>query len=129
MSAIAPSSSPVVAPLEALPDAGMDDMRTRPEPLLMEDDTRVEWGCLYTDGIFHVVDTGPQGPDRVKITLHEDGSVTVDVNGIRHEFDAESARNLRVRVDEGDTVEIDDRRPAADRLADPEPVQVFSHPR
>lgn len=128
MSAIAPSSSPVAVPLEGSPGLSpMDEVR--PDRLLMEDDTRVDWGCLYTDGIFYVVDTGARGPDRVKITLHQDGSVTVEVNGIPHEFDADSARNLRVRVDEGDSVEIDDRRAAADKMADPEPVQVFSHPR
>lgn len=101
-----------------------DDLMMAPR-----EDTRIDWGCIFGEGIFYVLDTGARGPDDVRITIHEDDSVTVEVNGRKYEFDAESARNLRVRVDDNDTVQVNDERAPLSKALDPEPVQVFSYPR
>ena len=101
---------------------GADNMLAQP------DDTQLQWGCIFGEGVFYVLDTGRAGPDNVVVTLHADGSVTVDINGRKYEFSAEEARNLRVRVDDNDSVEIQDNRDPIDRLLNPEPVQVFKYP-
>lgn len=105
---------------------------------LSPNDTKEYWGCERgvdefgrpTGGIFYVVDTGRRGPDQVKITIHEDGSVTVNVNGEERNYapnDPEQERFVRVRKDEGDTVEIEDRRSMADKIRNPNPVEVFEY--
>lgn len=122
-----------------------DDLRLQPDPqdqpglgspqdparIMVEsnNDTRIDWGCIYGEGIFYVVDTGAKGPDDVRITIHADGSVTVRINDEVHEFDAESARNLRVRTDPDDKVQVTDERSDLDKAMNPEPVQVFTYPR
>lgn len=99
------------------------------EAMLRRDDTVLSWGCEYGKGIFLVLDTGAEGPDDVRIVIHEDGSSTVTVNGVEYEFDREQTRNLRVRVDDGDRVQVDDRRSDLDKALDPNPIQVFDYPR
>lgn len=98
------------------------------EPLLRRDDTVMSWGCEYGKGIFIVLDTGREGPDDVKIVIHEDGSSTVTVNGVEYEFDREQTQNLRVRVDDNDRVQVDDRRSGLEKALDPNPIQVFEYP-
>lgn len=114
-----------------MPNDGSLLPRGGSDPMMVEsqDDTRIDSGCVFGEGIFQVVDTGAKGPDNVRITIREDGSVRVEVNDRTFEFSAEGARNLRVRVDPDDQVQVDDQRPATAKAADPAPVQVFSYPR
>lgn len=79
---------------------------------------------------FTVVDTGRKGPDDVRVVIHEDGRVTLTINGDERTYapdDPNQPDFLRVRVDANDTVHVEDRRPAADKLSNPEPVQVFTY--
>lgn len=98
------------------------------DPMLSLDDTVMSWGCEYGKGIFTVLDTGRRGPDDVKIVIHEDGSSTVSVNGVKYEFSREQTQNLRVRVDDNDSVQVDDRRSDLEKALDPNPIQVFEYP-
>ena len=98
------------------------------DPMLRLDDTVISLGCEYGKGIFLVLDTGRDGPDDVKITIHEDGSSTVSVNGVKYEFSREETQNLRVRVDDNDSVQIDDRRTGIEKVLIPNPIQVFTYP-
>ena len=102
-------------------------------------DTTQTWGCEYGSDPFgrmeqrnfYVLDTGREGPDDVRIVIHENGDVTVTVNGEEYRYAAEDPRQdsfLRVRVDDGDRVQVEDRRPVMDQVQNPRPVQVFKYP-
>lgn len=73
---------------------------------------------------WHVLDTGPCGPDEVKIVIHENGSATVTVNGTDYDYNPHFAQDLRVIVDENDNVQIQDRRSYDDRMREPQPVKI-----
>ena len=103
------------------------------------EDTAVYGGCEYganangevANRPFHVLDTGRAGPDDVRIVIHENGDVTVTVNGVEYRYAADDAMQdsfVRVRVDQGDTVHVEDRRGMADKMMNPRPVQVFEFP-
>ena len=75
-----------------------------------------------------VLDTGRWGPDKVDITIHCDGSSSVNVNGETYEYSAEETRNLHVRVDDNDKVKVTDHRSPIVKILSPNPVDVFNVP-
>lgn len=102
-------------------------------------DTAQYGGCEYGSDPFgrmeqrnfYVLDTGRKGPDDVRIVIHENGDVTVTVNGEEYRYAANDPRQdsfVRVRVDDGDRVQVEDRRSAMDKMMNPRPVQVFKYP-
>lgn len=90
-----------------------------------QDDTReYRIGCFGPQAIN--LDSGRNGPDDIHVTVHEDGSSTVRINGCEYNYDADETSRLSIGVDGNDNYTVQDNRSALQKLANPMPVKIYT---